>query len=96
MFNIAPSNQSQFHENIFLWPNIVSAHDAICLKRCASGRWKLPLMPVACRTIILALLRRAAARALFVCTVAVAPMPSMSEQVHGDEGNGKQYPDPVR
>jgi hypothetical protein len=50
-------------------------------------------MLVARRPVLIALTGRPAARAPLV--FAVATMSSMAEHVHGDEGDGDQYPDPV-
>ncbi len=59
-----------------------------------------PLMPMACHSIVLAPPGRYAVRSSVVSSMAaVAAMPSvapMAEHMHGDEGNGDQYPDPVR
>jgi hypothetical protein len=56
-------------------------------------------MPMACHSIVVAPVGGRTAGSPLVSAVAAVPaMPSvaMAEHVHGDEGNGDQYPDPVR
>ena len=54
-------------------------------------------MLVACQSVLLALIGRLTARASLVSAMTpVSSMAAMSEHVHGEKGNGDQYPDPVR